>query len=352
MFDIRYTNDIVLLIWIGIAALLSKSVIKKKVTVLGQEEERYSLLFAVIVFFPIFWFVTTVFMRGDMYTYQWGFNGFNMSVGEVFQNWNSVEKGPGFSLLVAFSKSIGITNFQQFRVLLALLQSIPLVLVFRKYSDDYIFSVFLFITNMCYDSWMMNGLRQFLAACIVLLAFPFVLKKRYIFAIPIVFLAVTVHRSALIMIPVLFLTLFNPWKKLTIVLLLAFTIVVFFYVRNPSLIGEEASTQSKGLNPIRLVINLIPVVIAFIGRKKIEAANNRVINACINISLANISISIVAMFTSGIMAGRLSGYTTLYTFILFPYLCHSVFNERISKNIRILLIVFYILHFFIYLIWG
>ena len=54
MFDIRYTNDIVLLIWIGIAALLSKSVTKKKVTVLGQEEERYSFLFAVIVFFLFF----------------------------------------------------------------------------------------------------------------------------------------------------------------------------------------------------------------------------------------------------------------------------------------------------------
>lgn len=352
MFDIRYTNDIVLLIWIGIAALLSKSVTKKKVTVLGQEEERYSILFAVVVFFPIFWFVTTVFMRSDMYAYSLGFNSFSLSIEEVFKNWNSIDKGPGYSLLIAFSKSIGIADFQKFRTVLALLQSIPLVLIYRKYSDDYIFSIFLFITNMCYDSWMMNGLRQFLAACIVLLAFPLVLKKKYIFVIPIVLLAVTVHRSAIIMLPVFLITLFKPWKKLTIVLLISFTIVLYFYVGYSNWLSEETLTQSKGLNPIRLFINLIPVIIAFIGRKKIEKANNSLINSCINISIANISINIVAVLTSGIMTGRLAGYTTLYNFILFPYLCHSVFNEKISKNLEIILIAFYIMHFFIYLIWG
>lgn len=352
MFDIRYTSDIVLLIWIGIAALLSKSVTKKKVTVLGQEEERYSLFFAVIVFYPIFWFVTTVFMRGDMYTYQWGFNEFNMSVGEVFQNWNSIDKGPGYSLLVAFSKSIGIADFQKFRVVLALLQSIPFVLIFRKFSDEYVFSVFLFITNMCYDSWMMNGMRQFLAACIILVAFTFMLKKNYVLAIVIVFLATTVHKSAIIMLPVLLIAPFKPWNKLTIVMLMAFTVVLYFYVGHPDWMGEEQISQSSGLNPIRLVINCIPVVIAFIGRKSIENANNNLINACINISLANISISIIAMFSSGITTGRLTGYTTIYSFFLYPYLCRRVFNEKVSKNLTLIIVVFYILHFFIYDIWG
>ena len=110
MFDIRYTNDIVLLIWIGIAALLSKSVTKKKVTVLGQEEERYSFLFAVIVFFPVFWFASFTAMRGDMGAYRSGFESFEMSVSDVFQNWNSIDKGPGYALLSAIIKSMCITN--------------------------------------------------------------------------------------------------------------------------------------------------------------------------------------------------------------------------------------------------
>ncbi len=231
MFDIRYTNDIVLLIWIGIAALLSKSVTKKKVLVLGQEEERYGLLFAVVVFFPIFWFVTTVAMRGDMYAYYLGYNGDTMSVNEVFQNWNTNDKGPGYSLLVAYSKSLGFTDFHQFRVVLALLQSVPLVLIYKKYSDDYVFSIFLFIAYMIYDGWMMNGMRQFLAACIVFASFPFMLKKkRVIISLLIVLLATTVHKSAIVMIPVILLVQLKPWSKLSSIFIIGFIIVIYIYI--------------------------------------------------------------------------------------------------------------------------
>lgn len=346
MFDIRYTSDIVLLIWIGIAALLSKSVTKKKVTVLGQEEERYSLFFAVIVFYPIFWFVTTVFMRGDMYAYQWGFNEFNMSVGEVFQNWNSIDKGPGYSLLVAFSKNIGVDNFQQFRVVLALLQSLPLVLIYRKYSDDYVYSIFLFIANMIYDGWMMNGVRQFLAACIVFAAFPFMLKKkRIVFALLIVLLAMTVHKSAIIMIPIVLLVQFKPWRIMTVILMIGFAIALYIYIHNSDWMSEEALQQATGSNPIRIAVSAIPVVIAFIGRKKIASANDRLANICINMSIITMIMYAIASLTSGIMAGRLPGYTLIFNFILYPYLLNKVFNETISKNLRFGITLFYIAYY-------
>lgn len=346
MFDLRYTNDIVLLIWIGIAALLSKSATKKKVTVLGQEEERYSLLFAVVVFFPIFWFVTTVFMRSDMYAYQSGYNSDTMSVNEVFQNWNSIDKGPGYSLLVAFSKSIGIVNFQQFRVVLALLQSVPLVLIYRKYSEEYVFSVFLFIANMIYDGWMMNGMRQFLAACIIFAAFPFILKKnRVIIALLVALLAMTVHKSAIIMIPVIFLVQFKPWSRLTVIMMIGFAIVLYIYIHQSDWMSEEALQQATGSNPLRIAVSAIPVVIAFIGRKQIAAANNHVANICINMSIVTTIMYAVASLTSGIMAGRLPGYTLIYNFILFPYLLNKVFNETISKNLRLGITLFYVAYF-------
>ena len=346
MFDLRYTNDIVLLIWIGIAALLSKSATKKKVTVLGQEEERYSLLFAVVVFFPIFWFVTTVFMRGDMYAYQDGYNSDTMSVSDVFQNWNSIDKGPGYSLLVAFSKSIGIVNFQQFRVVLALLQSVPLVLIYRKYSEEYVFSVFLFIANGIYDGWMMNGMRQFLAACIIFAAFPFMIKKkRVIFALLVVLLAMTVHNSAILMIPVILLVQFKPWGKLSIILMIGFAIALYIYIYNSNWMSEETLQQAAGSNPLRIVVSAIPVGIAFVGRKQIAAANNHIVNICINMSMVTVVMYAVASLTSGIMAGRLPGYTLIFNFILFPYLLNKVFNETISKNLRLGITLFYVAYF-------
>jgi hypothetical protein len=346
MFDIRYTNDIVLLIWIGIAALLSKSVTRKKVTVLGQEEERYSWLFAVVVFFPIIWFVTTVFMRGDMYAYQGGYNSDNMTVSDVFQNWNSIDKGPGYSLLVAFCKSLGIINFQQFRLVLALLQSIPLILIYRKYSDDYVFSIFLFIANGIYDGWMMNGMRQFLAACIIFAAFPFMLKKkRVIFALLVVLLAMTVHNSAILMIPVILLVQFKPWGKLSIILMIGFAIALYIYIYNSNWMSEETLQQATGSNPLRIVVSAIPAVIAFVGRKQIAAANNHIVNICINMSIVTVVMYAVASLTSGILAGRLPGYTLIFNFILFPYLLNKVFNETISKNLRLVITLFYVAYF-------
>lgn len=341
MFDVRYTNDIVLLIWIGIVAFFSKSATKKKVTVLGQEEERYSLLFAVIVFYPIFWFVTTVFARSDMFAYWNSYEGSNMSVMDVIRNWNSIDKGPGFSLIQAFARSIGINTFQGFRVFITLLYSIPLVLVYRFYSEDYVFSVFLFIATMTYDGWMMNGMRQFLAAVIVFAALPLFLKQKYILVFAVIFVAMTIHQSAILMIPLLMISLLKPWSKLMLFSIIVFAFVLFIYIRKSNWMDEETLNESAGSNPIRIAFSAIPVIIAFVGRKQIALANNRLINICINISVITVIMFAIASVTSGIMVGRLPGYTTIYNFLLFPYLLRKVFNEKISNNLTFFIVIFY-----------
>lgn len=347
MFDLRYTNDIVLIIWMGFAFFLSKSVTKKKVSVLGCEEERYSLFFAIIVFLPLFWFVTTVFMRGDMYLYMVEYNEFDMSVSEVIQNWNSINKGPGYSLLVAFVKSIGIVDFQQFRVIIAIMHSIPIIMVYWKYSEDYVFSLLLFIANMSYDSWMMNGMRQFLAACIIFAVTPLLLRKKYVLVLIVFIIAISIHRSAIMMIPVFVITQFKPWSKITIILMLFFAIVLYYYVNHSDWMSEESLQEAQGSSPIRILISSVPMVIAFVGRKQIELANNKLINMCVNMSIITVVIFTVSSLTSGIMTGRLVGYTNIYNFLLFPYLCNSVFNESISKNLKLGISLFYVSYFIV-----
>lgn len=347
-----FKSDIWLLLWIGLVAFLSRAVKKRQVTVLGKTEYRYSILFAVIVFFPVFWFVSMGEIRSDVWAYISGFQNSNESVGYVIQHWNSFDKGPGFALLVALIKRFFGNDYRAFLVIVALLQSIPLVVNIRFLSEDYVLSIFLFITMMMYDGWMMNGLRQFLAACIAFAAFPLILKKKYIFAIPFVLVAISIHSSAIVMIPILILVEFKPWSKLSLIFLVIFGILLYFYVGHSDWMNEETLSQAKGLNPLRLVINLIPLVIAFWGRKQIAVADNRAINICVNMSIITFVMNIIAAFTSGMMTGRLAGYTGIYSLILFPYLCTKVFNEAVSKNIRLFIICFYVLHFFIYVIWG
>lgn len=341
-----FQSDIWLLLWIGLVALVAYSAkLKRKETVLGQETERYSLLFASIVFLPVFLFVSVGEIRGDIGAYLDGFDKLSPSLNQVFQNWWT-DKGPGFTLIEVIIKQIFGNNRDAFRIVFALMQSIPLVLIYRKYSEDYVFSIFLFIAMGNYNGWMMNGLRQFLAACIIFAATPLLIKKKIVPTLLIVFLAMTIHSSAMMMLPIAIVVWFEPWKKGILISFIVFVVALFVFVNTTDMLSEEILKNDDGANPIRIVISAIPVVIAFIGRKKIAAANNPLINICVNMSVFTMLMYFVATFTNGIGTGRLPIYTGVFNLILIPYLAKNVFDEKISKNIKLFFVLFYTAYFF------
>lgn len=341
-----FKSDIWLLLWIGLVALVAYSAkLKRKETVLGQETERYSLLFTIITFLPVFLFVSVGEIRSDVWAYLRGFDKLSPSINEVFQNWWT-DKGPGFTLIEVLIKLVFGNNREAFRIIFGLIQSIPLVLIYRKYSEDYVFSIFLFITMGYYSGWMMNGLRQFVAACIIFAATPLLIRRKIIPTLLIILLAMTVHVSAMMMLPIVMIIWFKPWKKGIIISYVVFVITLFIFVNNTDMLSEEIKSVDDGANPLRIVISALPCVIAFIGRKKIAAENNSLINICVNMSVFTTLIFFVATFTNGIGTGRLPIYTGLFNLILIPYLCKSVFNETVSKNIKIFFILFYIAYFF------
>ncbi|WP_227672113.1 EpsG family protein [Psychrobacter urativorans] len=80
--------------------------------------------------------------------------------------------------------------------------------VIKKYSMNYSFSIFLFITLGTY-TFFFNGLRQGLSMAIFALATPYLLEKRIIPYLLICGLASLFHTSALFMIPFYFLVNIN-----------------------------------------------------------------------------------------------------------------------------------------------
>ena len=345
-----FQSDIWLLLWIGLVALVAYSAkLKRKETVLGQETERYSLLFAVITFLPVIWYVCFSEVRADGVGYVNSFLTLNSSITDVIQKWGEI-KAPGFRLINVLIKNIFGNNQLAFRVIIALIQSIPVVLICRKYSEDYIMSVFMFITMGTYTFWMMNGIRQFVAVCIIFAATPLLIKGKIVPTILIILLAMTIHVTAVMMIPIVLVVRFEPWKKKIIICFIVFVIALFIFVNVTDLLDEEIKNTDNGANPLRIVFSAIPCVIAFIGRKKIAAENNMMVNICINMSMFATLTYFVATFTNGIGTGRLPIYTSVFNFILIPYLCIKVFNESISKKLRVFFIGYYIASYFVEMI--
>lgn len=338
------TFDIFLFGWVLITLFISTSPnLKVTETVLGKQVMRQNMTFAIIVFLPVFFCVVFGDLRNDLGGYVVGYQKLESSVSDVFANWSQM-RGGGFTLIEIYIKQFFGNDVTAFRMIIALIQSIPIVLVYRKYSEDYALSIFLFVANGYYDGWMMNGVRQFISVCIIFAATPLMLKKKYLpLAIIVVLLAYTIHSSAIMMLAAVILVHFKPWKQLTLCSFVVFTIVLYLYVEHS--LSDDVLSTSNGSNPVRIVISAVPVVLAYVGRKKIEEQNNQLINMCINMAVITMLIYVIATLTSGLLTGRLPIYTSMYNLILLPYLVSNVFNEHDSKVLRTTMIIVYSLYF-------
>jgi hypothetical protein len=205
---------------------------------------------------------------------------------------------------------------------------------------------------------MMNGLRQFLAVAIVFAGTGYFVKKRMLPALALILIAATIHTSALVMLPVVFIVQGKAWNRKTLLYIFVAVIAMFVFSRRVDLMdalleGTEyegtietwQSLGDTGVHPFRVVVNAVPVILAFYARRVISRKNDPVLNICVNMAIINVGIYLIAMVTSGIMIGRLPIYVTLYTYILLPYLVYSVDWGGYNMLIRGGLIVGYFLYY-------
>ena len=360
---------ILILIWLCVCASVADYLkLKKTELVCGVQEERYSWLFAFIVFLPIIIMAGT---RGD-FADTWSYRQAFLKIvpdnfPELIAYLPNVNKDKGFSVLTSIIKMlIGKRDILYFTIL-ASLQGIVLLTIYRKYSISYILSVFLFIASTDYIGWMFNGIRQFTAVVIIFAATTLIIKRKYLPLIAIILLASTMHGSALMMIPIVFIVQGEAWNKKTVLFILAVLVAIFFVGSFTSLMDEAlADTQYKnvvsdftewkddGTNPIRVLIYSIPAIISFFGRKQIVNANNKVINVCTNMSIISAGLYLVSMFTSGIFIGRLPIYCSLYSYILLPWEIENIFKDKIKIFVYLVLVAGYLGFYYyqMHMVWG
>ena len=363
-------NEFVLIIlWVGICAFFGKySKIKRTELIEGVEEERFPMYFAIIVLIPlVFMIANRDFEIGDTWAYKISFGKMPSEFSQISEYMSTITKDSWFYLFSAVIKCIIGENIVLYFGIIAVMQMIPLVYIYRKYSSNYVVSAFLFIASADYLSWTFNGIRQFLAVTFIFMAFPLLLKKKYIPLILIIIFASMFHRSALLMIPVVFIVQGEAWNKKTLSIIVLTLLVVFFVsqftdildssladTQYANVVSDYTSWKDDGTNPFRVAVYCIPAIISFVFRKDIKVLNNKAINICSNLSIVTAGMYIISMVTSGIFLGRLPIYTSLFNYILLPWEIDNLFEVDTKKIVFALMVILYLLYYYYQasVMWG
>ena len=302
---------------------------------------------------------------GDTSAYLRAFNESTTSISELVSGFNENTKDRGFLVFTAIVKSLIGSREILYFLLIASICILCVMNTYKNYSTNFLLSTFLIISYGDYFQWKYNGIRQFIPVAILFACIGLILKKKYVPLIVIILLLSTIHATALLMLPMIFIVQGKAWNKktffLTIVIILSITFVDQFtdlitnFMENTQYSGEvEQYLNTEGTSIQRILVYSIPALLSMIFKKYIDEANDPVINLSSNMCLISALSYILSGFTSGLFLGRIPIYFSLYSYILIPWIIEKVFTDKSVKIVYIAMVCFYILYYYyqVNVIWG
>ena len=187
------------------------------------------------------------------------------------------------------------------------------------------------------------------------------------YMILLILLASQLHGSAILMLPIIFIVQGKAWNIKTMVLLAVTIVAVVFIDRFTPVLNDmlqdtqyddimtnEIWMADDGTNILRVAVYSIPALLSLVGLPYVRAANNQMINVCVNCSIMTMALYIVSAVTSGIYIGRLPIYTTFPGYIALPWLIDHIFEEKSAKLMRVAMYMAYIAFFYYQtgILWG
>lgn len=259
----------------------------------------------------------------------------------------------GFILIEYIFKRFISDNYYMWLVFLCSISCICLYKGFCEYSEDLSFTMYLFVASTTF-TWLINGMRQFVAVCI-LFAFSNLWREgKKIKYIILILLVSTIHISAILVIPVYMIASNKKiWDKRMILFMIA-TIVGTYYsekvfaIFNNMLLKDysESLSASSGSNFMRLLVAFVPIFLVIITKKYVEEISDEKIRFCINMSLVNFCFYFASTFTSGILVGRMPIYFSIYNLCLLPWLIENCFTRQSRVIAKVGCIICYSFYFY------
>lgn len=328
-------------------------------------EKRTNLFMALIIFSVIIFFAGLRSGVGDTYAYINMFDNFPLM--QDFQNYISQPnvKDKGFVFISTIIKTYISNDYSTWLFIIAFISGISVMYTLYKYSSNFGMSAFLFMAT-CGFTWLFNGMRQFLAVSILFACTELILKRKTILYIILVIVASRIHHSALIMIPVYFIVEEEPWSKriwlfigiviMGIIFTNKFTSILNGVVEemNYSLVVQDVQSDN-GANIVRILVESIPIILAFIYRDKIREEATPIIKVSINMALMTSGFYLLSkILKSGVLIGRFPIYFSLYNLILLPWLINNIFEKSEKRLVNFIMVICYLVFFYYQMVvaWG
>lgn len=285
-------------------------------------------------------------------------NSFNSLDGSWEEFWTQVStagagKDWAFAAVNILFKIFISNDYHLWLALYAVAESAAFIYILRRNAVSlFDCCFFLFCSTLYYNYFSM--MRQWFAVVMLFAASNFIKEKKFLKFLVVCLIVAQFHNSAYMMIPVYFLVQGKAWSRKQISFIVVFAFALLFL--NPILGTLESSLSGStydyaisamnagaGSSIIRALIAAVPVVLAFMHRDEID---NPMINLCVNMSLLNLLLNLLASFTSGLYIIRFTTYISVYNLILYPYLLNIALKGNDQKIVKA---AFYVIYFCFYI---
>ena len=351
LFNLNNTSYWHPLIWIFAAGIVLYKMPRQTELLGGRLVQRWHWLTALLLVFPyVLWAGSRTFFI-DTGAYINSFLRAPSELSQIPAYLKAYDKDQGYSVLVIVCKALGMTSYHHFFMFIAAFHILCMVYTFRKYSDNFWVSMFLFVASTDYMSWMHNGIRQYTAVCMTFAAFGMLVQKKHIRFMLVVLLASTIHGSALLMLPFAYVMTGPALNRKTLLMIGGVALIMPFIDRlmpametilmdtqyNDVMTGEIWASDD-GTNLIRVVVYSVPALVALLGRQYIRNNRDPAINMCINASMITMAMYLVSSVTSGIYIGRIPIYTTLHGYMVLPWIIDQIFEKSSGRLIKVIMV--------------
>lgn len=327
------------------------------VNVNGCREKRYGWIPVLMIAIPLIYLAGTRPNIGDTWAYRTSFLALEPSWDGFIDIISTDSKDKGFSVFVLLIKTIIGNSDKLYFTIIATICLTCVIYTYKKYSCNFLMSMFLFIASSDYIQWNYNGMRQFIAVSIAFAATDWLLEKKYVKYFLLILFLSTIHASALVMIPIGLIVQGKAWNFKTVLLTMGSLIVINYsdvaiglitdFMSETQYSGEVGQfLETEGTNVLRVLIFCIPPLLALLLRKWLDRANSKLLNISTNMAISSMGAYMVSSVTSGIFVGRIPIYFSLYNYILLPWLIENAFEERFRKILYALCIVFYLIFYY------